>query len=95
MRQQNQPESYGVPIIPFSEIQPTENLNNKRDELWRQKEFRLFEIPEMQGCQNFLKIGTAFEYFSKYFPESHYKEVVMYTKMYYQVVWSSNEFNRG
>ena len=40
------------------------------------------ELPTTSGCQNDITSKTSLEYFKNYFPESHYEDVVKYTKMY-------------
>lgn len=44
--------------------------------------FQNTELPTTSGCQNDITSKTLVEYFKNYFPESHYEDVVKYTKMY-------------
>ena len=57
------------------------NTLNWRD-LWKNISFQNTELPATSVCQNDITSKTPLEYFKSYFPESHYEDVVKYTKMY-------------
>ncbi|XP_036347793.1 piggyBac transposable element-derived protein 3-like, partial [Rhagoletis pomonella] len=69
-------------LIPENFVINQKATTSQRTDLWKKKEFVVHDIPIVQGCENFVELGTPLNYFSKYFTETHYTDAVKYTKMY-------------